>query len=62
MFLVVQYVEQKLNKVREMKTFTNFPIILLIVLLVVKGWNRKHHGQTIHPTEKFTSMNLHRIL
>ena len=37
-------------------------IILLLVLLVVKGWNRQHHSQTIHPKEKFTSMNLSKIL
>ena len=36
--------------------------MLLIVLLVVKGWNRQHHSQTIHPTEKFTSMNLYKII
>ena len=33
-------------------------ILTKIVLLVVKGWNRQHNGQTIHATEKFTSMNL----
>ena len=27
----------------------------------VPGWNRQHHGQTIYPTEKFTSMNLFKI-
>ena len=32
--------------------------ILSIFLLVVESWNRQHHGQTIHPTEKFNSMNL----
>ena len=25
-------------------------------------WNRHHHGQTIHPTEKFISMNLFEII
>ena len=33
-----------------------------IFLLVVKSWNRQHHGQTIHPTEKLISMNLFKIL
>ena len=27
-----------------------------------QSWNRQHHGQTIHPTEKLTSMNLYTIL
>ena len=26
------------------------------------GWNRQHHGQSIHPTKKFTSMNLFKNL
>ena len=26
------------------------------------SWNRQHHGQTIHPTEKLISMNLFKIL
>ena len=26
--------------------------------MVVESWKRQHHGQTIYPTEKFTSMNL----
>ena len=30
--------------------------------MVVECWNRQHHGQTIHPTEKFTSMNLYKII
>ena len=30
--------------------------------MVVKVWNRQHHSQTIHATEKFTSMNLFKIL
>ena len=30
--------------------------LILIILLVGKGWNKQHQGQTIHPTEKFTSM------
>ena len=33
-----------------------------IFLLVVESWNRQHHGQTIHPTEKLNSMNLFKIL
>ena len=33
-----------------------------IFLLVVKGWNRQHHNQTIHSTEMFTAMNLFKIL
>ena len=32
-----------------------------IFLLVVKSWNRQHHGQTIHPTKKLISMNLFKI-
>ena len=27
-----------------------------------QSWNRQHHGQTIHPTEKWISMNLFKIL
>ena len=33
-----------------------------IFLLVVESWNRQHHGQTIHPTEKFNSINLYKII
>ena len=33
-----------------------------IFLLVVKSWNRQLHGQTIHPTEKFNSINLYKII
>ena len=36
--------------------------ILLIRDMVVKSWNLQHHGQTIHPTEKFTLMNLYKII
>ena len=36
--------------------------LILIVLLVVEGWNRQHHGQTIHTTENLISMNLFKIL
>ena len=36
--------------------------ILLIRDMVVESWNRQHHGQTIYPTEKFTSMNLFKVL
>ena len=28
----------------------------------IVSWKRQHHGQSIHPTEKFTSMNLYKIL
>ena len=37
-------------------------VILLIRDMVVESWNRQHHSQTIHPTKKFTSMNLFKIL
>ena len=37
-------------------------LILLIINYHSLGWNRKHHGQIIHPTNKFTSMNLFKIL
>ena len=33
-----------------------------IFLLVVESWNTQHHGQNIHPTEKFNSINLFKIL
>ena len=33
-----------------------------IFLLVVKSWNRQHHEQTIHPTKKFNSMILFKML
>ena len=36
--------------------------ILLIRDMLVECWNRQHHGQTIHPTEKFISMDLFQIL
>ena len=32
--------------------------ILLIRDMVVESWNRQFGRQTIHPTQKFTSMNL----
>ena len=30
--------------------------------MVVKSWKKQHHGRTIYPTEKFTWMNLFKIL
>ena len=33
-----------------------------ILLMVVKSWNWQHHGQTIDPSDKFTSINLFKIL
>ena len=36
--------------------------ILLIRDMVVESWNWQYHCQTIHPTEKFTSMNLYKII
>jgi hypothetical protein len=36
--------------------------ILLIFLLEVPVENRQHHGQSIHLTEKFTSMNVFKII
>ena len=33
-----------------------------IILRVGKSWNRQQQGQTIHPTEKFNSMNLFKSL
>ena len=35
---------------------------LINILLVVESWNRQHHGQNIHPTEKLISVNLFKIL
>ena len=35
-----------------------FWYILLIRDMVVKRWNRQFGCETIHPTQKFTSMNL----
>ena len=29
---------------------------------IVESWNRQHHGQTIHLSEKFNSINLFKIL
>ena len=37
-------------------------LISSIFLLVVESWNRQHHGQTIHPTEKLILMNVFKIL
>ena len=33
-----------------------------IFLLVFESWNKQHHSQTIHPTEKMISMKLFKIL
>ena len=33
-------------------------IISSILLLIVKSWNRQHHGQTKHPTEKLITFEL----
>ena len=38
------------------------PEILLIRDIVVKSWNRQHHGQTIHPIENLIPINLFKIL
>ena len=38
---------------------TFFPTFSSTFLLVVESWNGQHHGQTIHPTEKFNSINCH---
>ena len=35
---------------------------LINILLIVESWNRQHHGQNIHPTEKSISVNLFKIL
>ena len=41
----------EVSKIHLINSFTGSP-----------GCNRQHHGQTIYPTEKFTSMNLFKIL
>ena len=37
-------------------------INLINIFTGSQSWNRRHHRQTIHPTEKLNSMNLFRIL
>ena len=41
-----------------MHIFTHLQGILLIRDMVVKRWTRQFGCETIHPTQKFTSMNL----
>ena len=35
---------------------------LINIFIGSPSWNSQNHGQTIHPTEKFISMNLFKIL